>query len=437
MRKRASASFRRLASGRGSNSGGADENPHQVELASYCIDRTEVTVAAYGECGDCGGVSGRGYCNERRADRSQHPVNCVSWTNADRYCRWRGARMPTESAWELAARGTDGRRFPWGPQDPDASRLNARDIDCRELIQEGHRVLFEASDGWGSTAPVGNYPAGVSSSGAMDMAGNVWEWVSDWYGPYPAGTVQDPTGPASGRLRVTRGGSWSSNRTSMVRATTRGSKEPESGSSSGGFRCAADFGEGGAGAAAAPAAAVAAPVPGPPNVATGSDLPWQPLRRRWTRLAHFGQDYDYETEDSLTWVPAGGPAVVLTVPPPRREYDAAGGEDGSGAQLTTVTLMGAWGGGRRPHVIMRYRHEAVGPFAADQRDFVVYAGIREDGSVLVSMEVLPQRGRGGRPGHSRRIILGWNASRDAPRALAHWEGQTVDVPQLFRARAPR
>jgi len=191
----------------GSDEGYPDERPvHTVSLREFYMDRYEVTVAEYaeflnhrGQIYGCDGhkcadvkeenpqshiVSrGNGYAAEKGFER--HPVTWVSWYGADAYCRFRHKRLPTEEEWEKAARGTDGRRYPWGDEF-DPAKANAGGV----------------SDG---TTPVGSYPTGVSPYGLYDMAGNVWEWVSDWYEPYPS---SDYESPFFGKYKVVRGGSW-------------------------------------------------------------------------------------------------------------------------------------------------------------------------------------------------------------------------------------
>jgi formylglycine-generating enzyme required for sulfatase activity len=178
-----------------------DEYPyHEVYLDAYEIDTTEVTVSAYGECVSGGGCTNpstfSGYCNWEKSGKESHPVNCVDWYQSDKYCKWAGKRLCTEAEWEKAARGTDGRKFPWGNEP----------ASCE------YAVMDDGWDGCGtdSTMAVGSKPKGASPYGAMDMAGNVWEWVNDWYDSdyYSISPASNPKGPESGSTRVRRGGSF-------------------------------------------------------------------------------------------------------------------------------------------------------------------------------------------------------------------------------------
>ncbi len=190
-----------------------DEKPSRyVKLDVYCIDKYEVTVAEYAECvgaGGCVAPDRRFPCNYGREDRAAHPVNCVTWEQANSYCRWRGKRLPTEEEWEKAARGTDRRVFPWGeaPMNTLYKRTN----------------IHGARDGYINTAPVGSFPAGASPYGALDMAGNVWEWISDWH-------------DLDQRSRSLRGGSMLDT-PRFIRTSNRGKYVPQFSHHGVGFRC--------------------------------------------------------------------------------------------------------------------------------------------------------------------------------------------------------
>lgn len=225
----------------GSADGEKDESPpHTVDLAAFLVDRTEVTNAAYALFwrADGGaesphtpaGFEGNGSAGwpEVARLRPDHPVVGVTWFGAEAYCRWTGRRLPTEAEWEKAARGTDGRVWPWGNDvTPDSTRAN----------------LHGEGDGYPrSTAPAGAFPPGASPFGALDMAGNVWEWVSDWYGAdfYAKSPRRNPKGPDRGGVRTLRGGSWRTARV-YARTTYRNSSFlPTEGLEDVGFRCAKD-----------------------------------------------------------------------------------------------------------------------------------------------------------------------------------------------------
>jgi len=222
-------------------------------LSAYCIDRTEVTVAAYTQCVAAGGCSAAlhtvnwkgyvgnnvkrysGWCNQE--DRPDHPINCVDWDQAAVYCTWKGKRLPTEAEWEYAARGGDGRAYPWGNDAPSAKRLNACDHEC-VAMQPGWSAMYDGNDGWETTAPVGSYPEGGSPFGALDMAGNVWEWTADWYGVYTTQAETNPQGPRTGTSRVFRGGGWITQDASKTRAAFRAWNTPTARDCDLGFRCA-------------------------------------------------------------------------------------------------------------------------------------------------------------------------------------------------------
>jgi formylglycine-generating enzyme required for sulfatase activity len=193
---------------------------HTVYLDAYWIDKTEVTNAMYRKCVDENGCTKPDdtshYDNNSRAD---HPVVYVDWNQAQAYCNWVGGRLPTEAEWEKAARGTDRRVYPWGNDPPNADLLNYKQ---------------NISD----TTAVGSYPSGASPYGIMDMAGNVWEWVNDWYDEkyYQNSPKRNPQGATGGQYRVLHGGSaYTESR--YVRAAFRHKSEPALRYISIGFRC--------------------------------------------------------------------------------------------------------------------------------------------------------------------------------------------------------
>jgi formylglycine-generating enzyme required for sulfatase activity len=165
-----------------------------VEVAAFEIDRTEVTVAEYAKCvaaGTClsAGLSMPFYDGREQAQfaefcnwpkREHYPLNCVSWDQAVVYCRWAGKRLPTEAEWEKAARGTDGRKYPWGNEGYGAGGkvANIADESAKRRFPD-LTIATGYDDGFVGTAPVGSFPAGASPSGALDMIGNVLEWTSD------------------------------------------------------------------------------------------------------------------------------------------------------------------------------------------------------------------------------------------------------------------
>lgn len=204
---------------------GAEGPSHIVFLDSYYIYRKEVTIAMYQACVDekaCPKPSQ--IYSETREDYftnsqyANYPVIYVSWVGAHSYCQWAGAKLPTEAQWEKAARGIDGRMFPWGNELPAPSLLN-----------------YNASD----TAEVGSFPLGVSPFGALDMAGNVLEWVNDRFqsGYYDVSPLENPIGPAGGNRRVIRGGAWEHSDFSTLRTVARASLVESYTGNNIGFRC--------------------------------------------------------------------------------------------------------------------------------------------------------------------------------------------------------
>jgi len=219
-----------------------DEQPvHTVALDGFWIDKYEVTNAQYQKCVEAGACQAPTTCNwgeptYGEADKADHPAVCVDWQGAQDYCEWAGARLPTEAEWEYAARGPAGNVFPWGDTF-DGTLANSCDTNC--TLDWKHTGY---DDGYEQTAPVGSYPDGTSWCGAEDMAGNVWEWVSDWYDSdyYSASPAENPGGPSSGEYRVSRGGSWrdGSNGELLLAAFRYYSGVPSNRTSNVGLRCA-------------------------------------------------------------------------------------------------------------------------------------------------------------------------------------------------------
>jgi formylglycine-generating enzyme required for sulfatase activity len=207
----------------------SDEKPqHTVYLDAFWIDRTEVTNAQYKKCVQAGACKASGFASDSKYNADNQPVVGVSWDAAQAYCQWAGRQLPTEVQWEKAARGAqaDGRIYPWGNQPTTCEYA---------VMNDGSGNGCGKGDApW----PVGSKPQGASPYGALDMAGNVWEWVADWYDEkyYASSPPKNPPGPSSGQDRVLRGGSWY-NGQAGARAASRGRNSPGDRYNNVGFRC--------------------------------------------------------------------------------------------------------------------------------------------------------------------------------------------------------
>ncbi len=210
----------------GNSEGEADEQPaHLVYVDAFLLDKYEVTVKQYATFIRAKGIDAPSdWKTMNQPTNHKRPVVNVEWTDAAEYCKWIGKRLPTEAEWEKAARGTDDRLYPWGSDSPTSLQAN-----FGKTKWNNH----------GALAPVGTLENGKSPYGVYDMAGNVWEWVSDWYDNdyYKNSPSQNPTGPAMGESKVLRGGSWGSD-AQHLRSTLRYFHRGGHRHKDYGFRCA-------------------------------------------------------------------------------------------------------------------------------------------------------------------------------------------------------
>ena len=207
----------------GNDGGDDDEKPaHTVTLEAFEIDMFEVTNADFAkfveetgyqtEAEKAGEMGWRAYAE----DKDNYPVVKVTWNDADAYCQWAGKRLPTEAEWEKAARGEEGFIYPWG-NEWDPAKVNAKE------------------SGFRGTVAVGSFAEGASPYGVFDMAGNVWEWMADWYQPYPGSTYQSEY--FGEKFKVTRGGGWFQD-ANLVATANRSATDPSAANDDLGFRCA-------------------------------------------------------------------------------------------------------------------------------------------------------------------------------------------------------
>lgn len=201
-----------------------DNSPqHIVYLDAFWMDKYEVSNAMYLKCMQDGA------CSEMVSDNTtynnwiyrNHPITYVTWEQANVYCQWAGRRLPSEAEWEKAARGTDGRKYPWGNEAPNARLANFDGSMIHEAVS------------------VYRYPLGASPYGVLNMSGNVREWIADWYGEdyYLTTPYTNPTGPETGTERSLRSGSYNEDKNEIT-ITSRYRHEPQSAGLSRGFRCA-------------------------------------------------------------------------------------------------------------------------------------------------------------------------------------------------------
>jgi formylglycine-generating enzyme required for sulfatase activity len=210
---------------------------HKVVLDTFCIDVNEVTAGEYKACSDMGECKRpadvpdfpkadnetpeqhekvvKAYtelCNFSKEGRESHPINCISWALADAYCQVKKKHLPTEAEWEYAARGSDGRKYPWGDEPGGKDYMNAGGVEFNKW-ETAHGLkpsprMYDADDTFPGTAPVGSFPKGKTKFGANDFVGNVWEWTNDWFETYKPDEVVNPKGAPAGEKKAIRGGGF-------------------------------------------------------------------------------------------------------------------------------------------------------------------------------------------------------------------------------------
>jgi formylglycine-generating enzyme required for sulfatase activity len=337
-----------------------DEEPvYTLTLDEYYIDKYEVTNAEFGEFLNQRGNQEEGGASWLDADEddvriglsggewqpisgyADHPVTDVTWYGAQAYCAWREARLPTEAEWEKAARGTEGWIYPWG-NNFDGERSNFCDSNCSRDWSNN-----DYNDGYSQTAPVGSYLTGVSPYGLYDMAGNVWEWVADWYDVYPGGdpNASDDFGQTS---RVLRGGSWY-NVGSSVHSSERLGAAPDASGGTGGFRCARSSDDGQF--TSSPPTSPTSPPTSPTETPTHQSIPSYIF---WTQVtngqyAAFLNASGNQMEGGATWLDESDEDVQIHGSSGSWVVDASLHD----SQVVEVTWYGAraycdWAGGKLP-----------------------------------------------------------------------------------------
>ena len=217
--------------------------PHEVFIDGFYILRNLVTNHQY-----AGFMQATGRTHPDTGARfqgSNQPVVAVTWDDAQAFCAWLGARLPSEAEWEKSARGTQGYVYPWG-NTWDATRLQSMDgIAHQSFVNQSDYLAWKAGhidDAEAKSADVGSFPQGASSYGVLDMAGNAWEWVNDWFDPtyYQSSPKTNPHGPDSGEYKVLRGGAWDTPRTVNFTWIRENFMAPNTGRRVTSFRCAKD-----------------------------------------------------------------------------------------------------------------------------------------------------------------------------------------------------